>query len=164
MREREMHNCFYTGSLNHRSTSSLPGKPEPGFHYIQKFYKSHTKITLLNKETHKIFDSHKHLDTHPARITLTNLKSHQANQPEAQEHQNLMVAVPSQPYMCSSSNSQAKMPPKPIKINQDLQETSCNYVLQREIFREKNDKVLCTKTKIRVSHSIEFFIQSADFT
>jgi len=25
MREREMHNCFYTGSLNHKATSSLPG-------------------------------------------------------------------------------------------------------------------------------------------
>jgi len=46
---------FYTGSLNHRATSSLLGQPEAGFHYIQKFYKSHTKITLLNKENHKIF-------------------------------------------------------------------------------------------------------------
>jgi len=57
MRERELHNCFYTGSLNHRATSSLPGQPKPGFHYIQKFYKSNTKIKLLNKEPHKIFDS-----------------------------------------------------------------------------------------------------------
>ena len=76
MRERELHSCFYIGSLNHKATSSLPGQPESSFHYIQKFYKSHTKITLLNKETHKIFDSHKNLDTHPARITLTNLKSY----------------------------------------------------------------------------------------
>jgi len=116
MRERELHSCFYTGSLNHRATSSLPGQPESGFHYIQKFYKSHTKITLLNKETRKIFDSHKNLYTHPSRITLTNLKSHQANQPEAQEHPNLMVVVPSQPYMCSSSYSQPKMPPRSTKI------------------------------------------------
>jgi len=43
-----MHNCFYTGSLNHRATSNFPGQLEPGFHYIQKFYKSNTKITLLN--------------------------------------------------------------------------------------------------------------------
>jgi len=57
----------------------------------------------LNKETHKIFDSHKNLDTHLARITLTDLKSHKVNQPEAQEHPNLMVAIPSQLYMCSSS-------------------------------------------------------------
>ena len=84
MRERELHNCFYTGSLNHKTTSSLPGQLELGFHYIQKFYKLHTKITLLSKETHKIFDSHKNLDTYPARITHTDLKSHQANQPEAQ--------------------------------------------------------------------------------
>jgi len=90
-----MHNCFYTGSLNHRATFSLPGQPEPGFHYIQKFYKSHTKITLLNNKTHKIFYSHKNLDTHPTRITLADLKSHQANQPKAQEHPNLMVVVPS---------------------------------------------------------------------
>jgi len=57
MREREMHNRFYTGSLNHKATSSLPGKPEPSFNYIQKFYKSYTKITLLNNKTHKIFES-----------------------------------------------------------------------------------------------------------
>jgi len=76
MREREMHNCFYTGSLNHRVTSNLPGLPELGFHYIQKFYKSHNKITLLNNKSHKIFDSHKNLDTHPSRITLKDLKSH----------------------------------------------------------------------------------------
>ena len=62
MKERELYNCFYTGSLNYRATSSLPGQPEPSFHYIQKFYKSHTKIILLNKETHKIFDSQKNLD------------------------------------------------------------------------------------------------------
>jgi len=43
MRERELH----------RATSSLPGQPKPSFHYIQKFYKSHTKIRLLNKETHQ---------------------------------------------------------------------------------------------------------------
>ena len=132
MRERRMHNCFYTGSLNHRATSSLPGHPEPGFHYIQKFYKSHTKITLLNNKTHKIFDSHKNLDKHPTRITLADLKSHKANHPETQEHPNLMVTVPSQPYMCSSSYSQAKMPPRSTKINQDLQNTSSNCVLQRE--------------------------------
>ena len=50
MRERRMHNCFYIGSLNHRATYNFPGQLEPGFHYIQKFYKSHTKITLLNIE------------------------------------------------------------------------------------------------------------------
>ena len=59
MREIEMHNCFYIGSLNHRATYNLQGQPETSFHYIQKFYKSHTKITLLNKETHKIFCSQK---------------------------------------------------------------------------------------------------------
>jgi len=59
MKERELHNCFYTGSLNHKVTSSLPRKPKPGFHYIQKFYKSNTKMTLLNKEIHMIFDSQK---------------------------------------------------------------------------------------------------------
>ena len=54
--ERELHNCFYNSSLNNEATSSLPRQHEHGFHYIQKFYKSHTNITLLNKETHKIFD------------------------------------------------------------------------------------------------------------
>jgi len=116
MRERELHNCFYIDSLNHRATSSLPRQLEHVFHYIQKFYKSHTKITLLNKETHKIFDSHKNIDVQPARITLIDLKSHQENQPEAQEHPNLMFVIPSQPYMCSSSYSQAKMPPRSTKV------------------------------------------------
>jgi len=54
-----MHNCFYTGSLNHKVTSSLLGQPEPGFHHIQKFYKSHNKITLFNNKSHKIFDLQK---------------------------------------------------------------------------------------------------------
>jgi len=76
---REWHNYFYTSSLNHRPTSSLPRQPKSGFHYIQKFYKSHTKITLSNKETHKIFDSHKNLSLHPASITLIELESHQVN-------------------------------------------------------------------------------------
>jgi len=71
-----MHNCFYIGSLNHRATSSLSGQPEPSFYYIQKFYKSHTKITLLNNKIHKIFDSHKNLGAHPTRITFADLKSH----------------------------------------------------------------------------------------
>jgi len=56
MKGREWYNCFYTSSLNHRATSSLPGQPQSGFHYIQKFYKSHTKITLLKK--HTIFLTH----------------------------------------------------------------------------------------------------------
>jgi len=43
-----------------------------------------------------------------------------------------MVAVPSTPYMCSSSYSQAKMPTKSTKINQYLQTTSSSCVLQRE--------------------------------
>jgi len=70
----------------------------------------------LNKEPHKIFDSHKNLDNYLARITLTNLKSLQAKQPEGQEHPNLMLVFPSQPYMCCLSYSQAKMPPRSTKI------------------------------------------------
>jgi len=54
MRERELRNYFNTGLLNHRATSNLPGQLELGFPYIQKFYKSNTKIRLLNKEPHKI--------------------------------------------------------------------------------------------------------------
>ena len=142
-----MHNCFYIGSLNHKATSSLPGQPEPGFHYIQKFYKSHTKITLFNNKTHKFFDSHKNLDTHLARITLTDLKSHQANQPKAQEHPNLMVVVLSNPYIRSSSYSQAKMPPRSTKIFK----TRVAVVYYRESFPEINDKVSCSKTHIRTS-------------
>jgi len=150
MRERELHNCFYTGSLNHKATSSLPGQPEPDFHYIQKFYKSHTKITLLNKETHKIFDSHKNLDTHPSRITVTDLESHQANQLGAQEHSNLMVAVPSQPYMCSSSYPQAKMPPRSTKIFKSrvatvfCRERECSREEWQSFVLKNSDSQLCS--------------------
>jgi len=79
-----MHNCFYIDSLNHKATSSFPGEPEPVFHYIQKFYRSNTKITLLNTK-HTRFLTHKNLEPQPTRITLADLKSHQANHPEAQD-------------------------------------------------------------------------------
>jgi len=39
----------------HRATSSLQGQPKRGFHYYQKFYKSQTKITLLNNRKHQDF-------------------------------------------------------------------------------------------------------------
>ena len=92
IKEKELHNYFYISSLNHRATSSLPGQPESVFQYIQKFYKSHTKITLLNKETHMIFDSQK--------SKLIPCKNHtyipeitSSKQLEAQELQNLMMVV-----------------------------------------------------------------------
>jgi len=88
MRERELNICFYTGSLNHKATSNLPRQPEPGFHYVQKFYKSNSKFKLLNNEPYEIFDSHKNRDNYHARITLTDLKSHQANN---QRHKNIQT-------------------------------------------------------------------------
>jgi len=54
IKEKKLHNCFYTSSLNHKATTSLPEQPKHGFQYIQKFYKSYTNISLLNKETYKI--------------------------------------------------------------------------------------------------------------
>jgi len=53
-----------------------------GFHYIQKFYKSHTKITLLNKETQNIFDSQKSSIT-PYKIHIHRLDITLGKQPEA---------------------------------------------------------------------------------
>jgi len=94
---------------------------------------------LKNSNSH--FCSRKHNIYSPARIILTDLKSHQANQPEAQEHPNMMVVVPSQPYMCSSSYSQAKMPPILTKIFKP--QVAAVYCKERESFPEKNDKVLC---------------------
>jgi len=70
-----MHSCFYNSLLNHKGTSSLPGQPEPSFHYIQKFYKSHTKIKLLNNKTHKIFDSH-NKPFNLLKLILTDQKRH----------------------------------------------------------------------------------------
>jgi len=143
-----LHNCFYIGSLNHRATSSLSGQPELGFHYIQKFYKSHTKITLLNKETHKIFDSHKNLDTHPVRITLTDLNHiRQTNQ----RYKNIQIWW----CLCLANHTCVLQATHRPKCLQD-QPRSSNHELQlciaeREGFLEKNDKVSCLKTHIRTS-------------
>jgi len=134
MRERELHYCFYTNSLDHRVTSSLPGQSEAGFHYIQKFYKSNTKIRFLNKEPHKIFDSQKSgqppYKNHSYKLEITS-----GNQPEAQEYPNLMVVVPSQPYMCSLSYSQAKMPLRLAKIFK--QQVATVYYREREFSKEE---------------------------
>jgi len=69
----------------------------------------------LNKETHKIFDSQK--------STLTPCKNHtytpeiiSGKQLEAKKQPNLMVTLPSQPYMCSSIYLQAKLPQRSTKI------------------------------------------------
>jgi len=103
----------------------------------------------LNKEPHKIFDSHENIDNHPIRITLTNLKSHQAKQLEAQEHPNLMVTLPSQPYMCSSSYSQDKMPRRSTKIFK--LHVAAVYCKEREIFPKKSEKISRSKTQKRNS-------------
>jgi len=172
MRERELHNCFYTGLLNHKATSSLPRQPEPGFHYIQKFYKSNTKIRLLNKEPHNIFDSQNSRQlsskNHTYRPEITSGK-----QLEVQEHPNQMVALPSQPYMCSLSYSQAKIPSRTTKIFK--LHVAIVYCKER-VFLEKNDKILASKSQklssalenttyivwFKWNQSIEFFVQSAD--
>jgi len=116
MRERELQSCFYIGSLNHKATSSFPGQPELGFHYIQKFYKSNTTIRLLNKETHKIFDSkqksrHTPCENHTYRLEITSGKPTRGIRTSK-----LDAGCPSQQYMCSSSYSQAKMPPRSTNI------------------------------------------------
>jgi len=85
IREREFGNCFYTCSLNHIAISSLPRQPKPGFHYFRKFYKTQTKITLLNNRNIKIFDSNKNLNHIIVRNTLTDLESHQKHN---QRHKN----------------------------------------------------------------------------
>ena len=142
-----MHSFFYTSLLNHRATSSLPRELHSffytSFQYIQKFYKSHTKITLLNKETHKIFDSHKqsHCKNHTYRPKITSRK-----QLEAQEHPNLMVALPNQPYMCSSSYSQFKMPPRSTKIFN--LHVVVVYQRERESFPEKMTSFRALKLRI----------------
>ena len=119
---------------------------------VSIIFKSFTNHTpRLHFRTKKLtrFLTQKNQDTYPARITLTDLKSHQANQPEAQEHPNLMVVVPSQPYKCSSSYSQAKMPPRSTKIFKTR--VAAVYCRERKSFPEKNDKVSCSKTHIRTS-------------
>jgi len=116
IKERELHSCFYIGSLNHKATSNLLGQPELGFHYIQKFYKSHTKITLLNQRNSQDFWLTQKYRLTPYKNHTYRPKITLGKEPEAQEYSKLMVARPSQPYMCSSSYSQAKMPPRSTKI------------------------------------------------
>ena len=138
MKERELHNCFYTYSLNHKATSSIPGQPEPSFHYIQKFYKSYTKITLLNKETHKIFDSQLPCKNHTYRPEITSGKTTRGTRTSKP---NGGSPKPTIHVFFKLLTSQMA-----FKINQDLQSTRCNCVLQRECFQEKNDKFSRSKT------------------
>jgi len=61
MKERELHNCFYTGSLNHRAISSLLGQAEPTFHYIQSFTNHTPRLHFWTKKLTRIL-THKNLD------------------------------------------------------------------------------------------------------
>jgi len=80
--------------------------------------------------------THKNIVIHPARITFTDLKSHQANQPEAQEYPDLIVVVLSQPYMCFSSYSPVKsLQDQPRSSNHELQ--LCIQEKERERERER---------------------------
>ena len=112
----EWDNCFYIGSLNHIATSNLPRQHEPNFHYYQKFYKSQTKITLLNNKknqdfwlTHKSQSQLCKTHTYRPEITL-------GTQAEAQELVNLKVALPIQPNLSFLSFYQAKKPSRSTKI------------------------------------------------
>jgi len=71
-----------------------------------------------------------------------------------------MVVVLSQPYMCSSSYSQAKIPPRSTKIFKTrvivVYYTHTQRERERERERERafqkmNDKVSCSKMQIRIS-------------
>jgi len=75
-RKRRSHTCFYTGSLNHRATFSLPRQHEPNFTLLSKVLQNHIKITLLNKANTKIFESHKNLIPSTVRNSLTYLESY----------------------------------------------------------------------------------------
>jgi len=55
-----LNNYFYIGSLNHRGTSSLPGQPEYGFHYIQSFRNHTPKLHFWTKKLTRFF-THKNL-------------------------------------------------------------------------------------------------------
>jgi len=56
-----------------------------------------------------------------------------------------MVALPSQPYMCSSTYSQAKMPPRSTK-NFNLHDATM-YCRDKESFPMMNDKFSHSKTQ-----------------
>jgi len=59
----------------------------------------------LNKKTTQYFLLTQKSRQLPCKIHTYRPEITSGNQPEAQEHPNLMVVVPSQPYMCSSSYS-----------------------------------------------------------
>jgi len=112
-------NCTVVFILVHSITKLHPVYQD-NLSLVSTIFKSFTnqtsRLDFWTKKLTRFLTYTKNLDTHPARITLTDLKSHQANQPEAQEHPNLLVAVTSQPYICSSRYSQAKKPPRSTKI------------------------------------------------
>jgi len=102
MKERELDNNFYIGSLNHRATSSLLRQPKSGFHNYQKFYKSQIKITLLNNRKHQDFLLTQKSQPQPCKTLIYRPGIKPGTQLEAQELLNLVMALPSQPYMSSS--------------------------------------------------------------
>jgi len=77
-------------------------------------------------------------------------------QPEAQEQPNLMVALPSQPYMCSSSYSQAKMPPRSTKIFS--QHVATVYCRERKSFPMMNEKISRSKP-----HNCTFALENTSY-
>jgi len=75
-RERELHSCFYIG---HSITELHPVFLE-NLSLVSTIFKSFTnqppRLDFWTKN-HIRFSTHKNLDNYPARITLTDLKSHQ---------------------------------------------------------------------------------------
>jgi len=59
----------------------------------------------------------------------------------------MMVALLSQPYMCSSSYSQAKTPLRSTKIFKLHVAVVYCRERERESFPEKNDKISCLKSQ-----------------
>jgi len=73
MKGREWHNCFYIGSLNHKATSWA------WFPLCSKVLQiTYQDYTFEQRNTPR-YSNHKNLAYNLARITLTDLESHQVN-------------------------------------------------------------------------------------
>ena len=93
MKERDLHNCFYIDSLNYRATIQICTKVLQIIHKDYTFKQRNSQDFLVTQKSRLT-----PCKNHAYRPKITS-----GTQPKAQEQPNLMVTLPSQPYMCSSS-------------------------------------------------------------
>jgi len=100
----------------------------------------------LKKEPHKIFDSHKNLDNYHTRITLTDLKSHQATNWRHKNIQNWWwLSLANHTWILQPTHKPKCLQDQPRSSNNELQ--LCIVEKERDSFPKKTDKISFSKTK-----------------